>query len=40
MYSKDKVLLRIYNKLDKKMINEADAVPNYIPFVEEKKIDI
>ena len=37
MYSKDKVLLRIYNKLDKKMINEADVVPNYTPFVEEKK---
>ena len=37
VYSKDKVLLKIYNKLDKKLINEKDLMPNYTPFVKEKK---
>ena len=38
IYLKDKVLLKIYKKLDKKLINETDAIPTYTPFVEEKKI--
>ena len=40
VYSKDKVFLRIYNKLDKKMFDEADVIPNYTPFVEKKKKDL
>ena len=37
LYSKDKVLLQIYNKRDKKLINEKKLIPNYTPFAEEKK---
>ena len=29
VYSKDKVLLKIYNKLDKKLINEKDNAKLY-----------
>ena len=38
VYSKDKVLLKIYNKLGIKLINEKDVIPNHMPFLKEKNI--
>ena len=38
-YSKDQALLKSCNKLDKKLINDTDVIPNYTPFVEEKNFD-